>query len=194
MQDLQATLDANNARVEEVREQVSRTTKEVSKLAREREREEARAKEVREGREAGDGKVDELCRWYVPLISCTRTPPSRRQRRFLAYPLCLNPDPHPVAAPAPSSRRARSTRRRAIHKSALLRWVMSNQADPKAVFFYSILPIPDGHNRRNSLSRPWRKTTSTAHDVRHPRVVNLSFQPTTTDERWERTGRACIGL
>lgn len=37
----------------------------VAKLEREREREEARAKEVREGREAGDTKLDELCHWYV---------------------------------------------------------------------------------------------------------------------------------
>lgn len=35
----------------------------VKRLEREREREEARAKEVREGREEGDTKVDELCRW-----------------------------------------------------------------------------------------------------------------------------------
>lgn len=63
MQDLQQTVDDNTASGERMREAVSRTTKEVSKLSREREREEARAKEVREGREAGDGKVDELCRW-----------------------------------------------------------------------------------------------------------------------------------
>lgn len=37
----------------------------MQRLSREREREEARAKEVREGREAGDTKVDEICNWCV---------------------------------------------------------------------------------------------------------------------------------
>jgi hypothetical protein len=51
------------------REQVARTAKEVLSLAREREKEEARAQEVREGREGGDTKVDDLCRWSVLLSS-----------------------------------------------------------------------------------------------------------------------------
>lgn len=37
----------------------------VARLNNDRAREEARAKEVQEGREAGDTKVDDLCRWSV---------------------------------------------------------------------------------------------------------------------------------
>jgi len=60
---------------DDVRDKMTRTAKEVShsrittsdvqvqRLERERDREEARAKEVQEGREAGDTKVDEMCRW-----------------------------------------------------------------------------------------------------------------------------------
>lgn len=65
---------------DEVRERMTRTAKEVrrgvwetadvqvQRLERERDREEARAKEVQEGREAGDTKVDEMCRWYAHYV------------------------------------------------------------------------------------------------------------------------------
>jgi hypothetical protein len=43
----------------------ARSDMQVQRLERERDREEARAKEVQEGREAGDTKVDEMCRWSV---------------------------------------------------------------------------------------------------------------------------------
>lgn len=39
-------------------------------MSRERDREEARAREVREGREAGDTKVDEMCNWSVQPSLC----------------------------------------------------------------------------------------------------------------------------
>lgn len=42
---------------------VKSTAKENMRLVKDREREEARAKEVREGREAGDTRVDEICHW-----------------------------------------------------------------------------------------------------------------------------------
>ncbi|RXK36705.1 hypothetical protein M231_06012 [Tremella mesenterica] len=47
---------------DKAREEVTRLAKEVQRLGPQRDREEARAKEVREGREAGDTKVDEVCR------------------------------------------------------------------------------------------------------------------------------------
>lgn len=49
--------------LEVVEREMKRTAKENQRLAKEREREEARAKEVREGREAGDTRVDEVCHW-----------------------------------------------------------------------------------------------------------------------------------
>ncbi|KAK1925016.1 hypothetical protein DB88DRAFT_487631 [Papiliotrema laurentii] len=54
---------------EEARTKVARTAKDIQRLERERDREEARAKEVQEGREAGDTKVDEMCRWLNSSIS-----------------------------------------------------------------------------------------------------------------------------
>jgi hypothetical protein len=42
---------------------LARTAKEVQRMGRERDREEARAREAREGAEKGDRGVDELCRW-----------------------------------------------------------------------------------------------------------------------------------
>ncbi|KAL7422301.1 hypothetical protein Q5752_002947 [Cryptotrichosporon argae] len=61
------------ARVDALRDDVGRTHKENGRLAREREREEARAREVREGREAGDTRVDELCGWYTSSIAFYRS-------------------------------------------------------------------------------------------------------------------------
>ncbi|KAJ9118301.1 hypothetical protein QFC22_004212 [Naganishia vaughanmartiniae] len=43
--------------------EVNRAAKEVASSSREKERQEALAKEARAGREKGDGKVDELCSW-----------------------------------------------------------------------------------------------------------------------------------
>ncbi|GFZ46197.1 hypothetical protein JCM24511_04444 [Saitozyma sp. JCM 24511] len=65
-------ISTTGKKVDVAREEVSRTAKEVQRLGREREREEARAKEVREGREAGDTKVDELCQWLSSSIATYR--------------------------------------------------------------------------------------------------------------------------
>lgn len=46
-----------------VRAEIKRFAKENVRLAKDEEREEARAREVREGREAGDTRVDEVCHW-----------------------------------------------------------------------------------------------------------------------------------
>ncbi|KAJ9126457.1 hypothetical protein QFC24_002200 [Naganishia onofrii] len=43
--------------------EVNRAAKEVASSSREKERQEALAREARAGREKGDGKVDELCSW-----------------------------------------------------------------------------------------------------------------------------------
>ncbi len=72
MQTLDDEVKRVNLAIDAVRDAVSRTAKEVGRLGRERDREEARAREARAGREkvdgegrALDGKVDELCRWCV---------------------------------------------------------------------------------------------------------------------------------
>ena len=65
MQNLEEEKKAVSAQVDEVREELARTAKEVQRMGRERDREEARAKEAREGAEKGDRSVDELCRWSV---------------------------------------------------------------------------------------------------------------------------------
>jgi hypothetical protein len=64
---IESTENAEQAKVEleVVGGQVKRAAKDVQRLAKDREREEARAREVREGREEGDTRVDELCHWYV---------------------------------------------------------------------------------------------------------------------------------
>jgi len=66
---IEQTTEAEEAKeeIESVRAKASRAAKDVQRLAKDREREEARAKEVREGREAGDTRVDELCHWSVCL-------------------------------------------------------------------------------------------------------------------------------
>lgn len=63
LQDVTEARDVAVAEAEAKRDEVARVAKEVLRLAREREKEEARALEVREGREGGDTKVDDLCRW-----------------------------------------------------------------------------------------------------------------------------------
>jgi hypothetical protein len=63
MQTLEEEKKAVAVQVDEVREELARTAKEVQRLGRDRDREEARAKEAREGAEKGDRGVDELCRW-----------------------------------------------------------------------------------------------------------------------------------
>lgn len=62
---IQSTTDGDEAKadLELVRGRIARSAKDVQRLAKDREREEARAKEVREGREEGEGRVDELCHW-----------------------------------------------------------------------------------------------------------------------------------
>lgn len=65
MQNLEEEKKAVSSQVDEVREELARTAKEVQRMGRERDREEARAKEAREGAEKGDQSVDELCRWLV---------------------------------------------------------------------------------------------------------------------------------
>lgn len=65
MQVLEEQKKAVFVQVDEVREELARTAKDVQRLGRERDREEAKAKEAREGAEQGDKGVDELCRWYV---------------------------------------------------------------------------------------------------------------------------------
>lgn len=65
MQTLEEEKKAASAEVDVVREELTRTAKEVQRMGRERDREEARAKEAREGAEKGDRGVDELCRWSV---------------------------------------------------------------------------------------------------------------------------------
>ena len=62
---IQSVTDGDEAKreLEVVRGKLTRSAKDVQRLAKDREREEARAKEVREGREEGEGRVDELCHW-----------------------------------------------------------------------------------------------------------------------------------
>ncbi|UOH81520.1 hypothetical protein LQV05_004191 [Cryptococcus neoformans] len=71
IQQLTDEREATQAQIDQTREAVARTAKE--RLGRDREREEARAKEVREGREAGDTKVDDICRWLTSSISFYRS-------------------------------------------------------------------------------------------------------------------------
>ncbi|ORY33785.1 hypothetical protein BCR39DRAFT_519226 [Naematelia encephala] len=72
MQKLTEAISTTATRADTAREQVAKGLKEVKRLEREREREEARAKEVREGREAGDTRVDELCRWLTSSMAMYR--------------------------------------------------------------------------------------------------------------------------
>jgi chromosome segregation ATPase len=64
---IDSTTEADEAKeeIEAVRVKAARAAKDVQRLAKDREREEARAREVREGREEGDTRVDELCHWSV---------------------------------------------------------------------------------------------------------------------------------
>jgi hypothetical protein len=71
MQTLEEEKKAASAEVDVVREELTRTAKEVQRMGRERDREEARAKEAREGAEKGDRGVDELCRWSVRYTPTT---------------------------------------------------------------------------------------------------------------------------
>ncbi|WWC90102.1 uncharacterized protein L201_005035 [Kwoniella dendrophila CBS 6074] len=73
MERLTDALSSTQSQTDTTREEVTKVAKEVQRLSREREREEARAKEVREGREAGDTKVDEICRWYSSSLSFYRS-------------------------------------------------------------------------------------------------------------------------
>lgn len=49
--------------LEMVQKEIKRVARENVRLGKDEEREEARAREVREGREAGDTRVDEVCHW-----------------------------------------------------------------------------------------------------------------------------------
>ncbi|WRT67088.1 uncharacterized protein IL334_004054 [Kwoniella shivajii] len=73
MERLTDAISSTQSETDTTREEVSRVAKEVQRLGRDREREEARAKEVREGREAGDTKVDEICRWYTSSMTFYRS-------------------------------------------------------------------------------------------------------------------------
>ncbi|KAK4684696.1 hypothetical protein P7C73_g5473, partial [Tremellales sp. Uapishka_1] len=69
IQTLCDAIDSQGERVKAVEYHLTRTVKEVHSLGKEREREEARAKEVKQGREQGDTKVDESCRWYTSSMT-----------------------------------------------------------------------------------------------------------------------------
>ncbi|WVQ70141.1 uncharacterized protein L199_008366 [Kwoniella botswanensis] len=73
MERLTDAISSTQSQTDIAREEVAKVAKEVQRLSRDREREEARAKEVREGREAGDTKVDEICRWYSSSLSFYRS-------------------------------------------------------------------------------------------------------------------------
>jgi chromosome segregation ATPase len=68
---IDSTTEADEAKeeIEVVRVKATKAAKDVQRLAKDREREEARAREVREGREDGDTRVDELCHWSVYITS-----------------------------------------------------------------------------------------------------------------------------
>lgn len=65
LEEMTERCDRAESELKVVEHGVKSTAKENMRLAKDREREEARAKEVREGREAGDTRVDEICHWYV---------------------------------------------------------------------------------------------------------------------------------
>ncbi|ORX39846.1 hypothetical protein BD324DRAFT_615220 [Kockovaella imperatae] len=69
MQKLITDTEEANKKRDEVREQVSSASKDLQRLMKDKEREEARALEVQSGREAGDTKVDEQCRWLMSSIT-----------------------------------------------------------------------------------------------------------------------------
>ncbi|WVQ98684.1 hypothetical protein IAU59_005815 [Kwoniella sp. CBS 9459] len=69
IQDLTDRISTTQSQADSARDKVAKVAKEVQRLGREREREEGRAKEVREGREAGDTKVDEVCRWLTSSMT-----------------------------------------------------------------------------------------------------------------------------
>ncbi|KAK6902882.1 hypothetical protein L486_08378 [Kwoniella mangroviensis CBS 10435] len=73
MERLTDAISSTQSQTDIVREEIAKVAKEVQRLSRDKEREEARAKEVREGREAGDTKVDEICRWYSSSTSFYRS-------------------------------------------------------------------------------------------------------------------------
>ncbi|WVR05241.1 hypothetical protein IAU60_002253 [Kwoniella sp. DSM 27419] len=73
IQQLNDQMAATQSEQESASIELAKVAKEVQRLGREREREEARAKEVREGREAGDTKVDEICRWYTSSMAFYRS-------------------------------------------------------------------------------------------------------------------------
>jgi hypothetical protein len=83
---IQMTADTDDAKKETeiVRSKAAKAAKDIQRLAKDREREEARAKEVREGREAGDTRVDDLCHWYVRRGRVAAWRISRRRpRRYM---------------------------------------------------------------------------------------------------------------
>lgn len=64
MQNLDDVVKNLNREVDITRDEVAIIAKEVQRLGREKDREEAKAKESRESREKGEvNGVDELCRW-----------------------------------------------------------------------------------------------------------------------------------
>lgn len=73
IQQLTDEREATQAQIDQTGETVARIAKELQRLSRDREREEARAREIREGREAGDTKVDDICRWLTSSMSLYRS-------------------------------------------------------------------------------------------------------------------------
>ncbi|KAK8870084.1 hypothetical protein IAR55_000654 [Kwoniella newhampshirensis] len=73
MERLTDAIASTQSQADSTRDEVAKVAKELQRLSRDREREEARAKEVREGREAGDTKVDEICRWFTSSLAFYRS-------------------------------------------------------------------------------------------------------------------------
>ena len=63
LEELTAQSRRADIELEIVQKEIKRLAKENGRLVKDEEREEARAREVREGREAGDTRVDEICHW-----------------------------------------------------------------------------------------------------------------------------------
>lgn len=63
IQRLTEDIGTTTTKREQTSQEVAQIGRDLQRLQRDREREEARAREVRDGREAGDTKVDDMCRW-----------------------------------------------------------------------------------------------------------------------------------
>lgn len=63
IQRLTEDIGVTTTKREQTSQEVAQIGRDLQRLQRDRDREEARAREVRDGREAGDTKVDDMCRW-----------------------------------------------------------------------------------------------------------------------------------